>query len=46
MDKSWITSECFSRETKVYKQGVNSFLAFYEFLSNLKKVLVIYLPLE
>jgi hypothetical protein len=25
---------------------VNSFLAFYEFLSNLKKVLVIYLPLN
>jgi hypothetical protein len=28
MDKSWITSEWFSRETKVYKQGVNDFLAF------------------
>jgi hypothetical protein len=28
MDKSWITSEWFSRETKVYKQGVNGFLAF------------------
>jgi hypothetical protein len=25
---------------------VNGFLVFYEFLSNLKKVLVIYLPLE
>jgi hypothetical protein len=28
MDKSWITSEWFSRETKVYKQGVKGFLAF------------------
>jgi len=28
MDKSWITSEWFFRETKVYKQGVNGFLAF------------------
>jgi hypothetical protein len=46
MDKSWITSEWFSKDTKVYKQRVNGFLAFNEFLSNLKKVLVIYLPLE
>jgi hypothetical protein len=28
MDKSWITSEWFPRETKVYKQGVNGFVAF------------------
>jgi hypothetical protein len=31
---------------QIYKQGVNDFLVFYEFLSNFKKVLVIYLPLE
>jgi hypothetical protein len=28
MDKLWITSEWFPSETKVYKQGVNGFLAF------------------
>jgi hypothetical protein len=38
MDKLWITSEWFSRETKVYKQRVNGFLDF-SFRNNLFKCL-------